>query len=80
MSTTSRASVATWTEPSPSHWEGPAGGKMDFAGAEDGIDEEASFRKPLKALRDKRNTVLGRYACILSGAGPSKEPPLTGSH
>ena len=53
---------------------------MDFAGAEDGIDEEASFRKPLKALRDKRNTVLGRYACILSGAGPSKEPPLTGSH
>ena len=50
-----------------SRWEGSAGRRRDFAGAEDGIDEEASFREPLKALHDKRNTVFGRYACILSG-------------
>ena len=44
-----------------------AGRRRDFAGAEDGIDEEASFREPPKALHDKRNTVFGKYACILSG-------------
>ena len=47
-----------------SRWEGLAGRRRDFAGAEDAIDEEASFREPLKALQDKRNTVIGRYACV----------------
>ena len=50
-----------------SRWEGLAGRRKDFAGAEDGIDEEASFREPLKALQIKRNTIFGKYACIFSG-------------
>ena len=51
-----------------SRWEGLAGRRRAFVGAEDGIDEEASFREgPLKALHGRRNTVFGRYACILSG-------------
>ena len=50
-----------------SRWEGLAGRRKDFAGAEDGIDEEASFREPLKALQDRRNNLFGKYACVLSG-------------
>ena len=50
-----------------SRWEGLAARRNDFAGAEDGIDEEASFRGPRKALDAKRNTTFGKYACILSG-------------
>lgn len=50
-----------------SRWEGLAGRRGDFAGAEGGIDEEASFREPLKALQDRRNNVFRRYACVLSG-------------
>ena len=50
-----------------SRWEGLAGRKGDYAGGEGGIDEEASFREPLKALQGRRNNIFGRYACILSG-------------
>ena len=50
-----------------SRWEALAARRRDFAGAEDGIDEEASFKEPLKALDGRRNTTFGKYACILSG-------------
>ena len=50
-----------------SRWEALAARRRDFAGAENGIDEEASFREPPKALDGRRNTTFGRYACILSG-------------
>ena len=50
-----------------SRWQGLAGRRREFAGAEDGIDEEASFREPLKALQDRRNNIFGKYACVLSG-------------
>ena len=51
-----------------SRWEGLASRSRDFAGAEDGIDEEASFREPPKALQNRRNTIFGMYACVLSGS------------
>ena len=47
--------------------KGPAGRRRDFAGAEDGIDEEASFRELLKALQARRITIFEKYACVLSG-------------
>ena len=50
-----------------SRWEGLATRRREFAGAEDGIDEEASFRGPRKALDARKNTTFGKYACILSG-------------
>ena len=50
-----------------SRWEGLATRRRDCAGAEDGIDEEASFREPRKALDARKNTTFGKYACILSG-------------
>ena len=50
-----------------SRWEGLAGRRTDFAGAEDGTDEEASFKESLKALQNERDTAFGNYACILSG-------------
>ena len=50
-----------------SRWEGLATRRRDFAGAGDGIDEEASFREPRKALDARKNTTFGKYACILSG-------------
>ena len=48
-------------------WRGLAARRSDFAGAENGIDEEASFRGPRKALDTKKNATFGKYACILSG-------------
>ena len=50
-----------------SRWEALAAWRRDFAGAEDGIDEDASFREPLKAFDGRRNTTFGTYAGILSG-------------
>ena len=50
-----------------SRWEGLATRIQEFAGVEDGIDEEASFRGPRKALVARKNTTFGKYACILSG-------------
>lgn len=54
-------------------WEAFAARKHDFAGAEDGIDEEASFREPLNAFDGRRNTTFGRYACILSGGAWTRD-------
>ena len=48
-------------------WKGLAARRSDFAGAEEGIDEEASFRGPRRALGTGKNTTFGKYACILSG-------------
>ena len=50
-----------------SRWESLAARKREFEGAEDGVDEEASFRGPRKALDARRNTTFGKYACVLSG-------------
>ena len=50
-----------------SRWESLATRRREFAGAEDGIDQEASFREPRKALDARKNTTFGKYACILSG-------------
>ena len=50
-----------------SRWEALAARRRDFDGAENGIDEEASFREPPKALDGRRNPTFGRYAYILSG-------------
>ena len=38
-----------------SRWEALATRRRDFAGAEDGFDEEASFREPLKAYDARRS-------------------------
>ena len=50
-----------------SRWEDLAARRRDFAGAEDGVDEEASFRGPRRALEARKNSTFGKYACILSG-------------
>ena len=54
-------------------WKGLAARRNDFARAEDGIDEEASFRGPRKALDERKNTTFGEYACILSGGTWTRE-------
>ena len=41
--------------------------RRESAGAEDGVDGEASFRGPRKALDARKNTTFGKYACVLSG-------------
>ena len=62
-----------------SRWEGLAGRRRDFAGAEDGIDEEASFREPLKALQDRRNnTYLWEVRLRPLGGHVDHGPPLQG--
>ena len=50
-----------------SRLEALAARRRDFAGAKDGIDEEASFTERFKALDGKRNAAFEKYACILSG-------------
>ena len=63
-----------------SRWEALLSRRRDFAGAEDSIDEEASFREPVKAFDARRHTTFGRYACILSEAhGPGTVTPELGS-
>ena len=47
-----------------SRWEALAARRRDFAGAEDGTDEEASSREPLKAFDGRRNTTFGKYVCL----------------
>ena len=49
-----------------SRWEALAARRRDFAGAENGVDEEASFREPFKAFDGRRNTTFGKYACTHS--------------
>ena len=59
-----------------SRWESLATRRRDFAVAENGIDEGASFRGPRKALDARKNITFGKYACILLGApGPGTVTP-----
>ena len=57
-------------------WEALAERRRDFAGAEDGIDEEASFREPLKAWNTRWNTVFGNTLAFSREApGPGTATP-----
>ena len=47
-----------------SRWEGLATRRRDFAGAGDGIDEEASFRELCKALDARKNTYHLWEVCV----------------
>ena len=48
-------------------WESLAERRREFKGAEDGVDEAATFRGPLAALARKATAAFARAVCIISG-------------